>query len=121
MIIVSSEEIISQKVLPYDLYDEKGTKILEAGEILTPGKILLVRNHEVLFRKEDKKEERKEIQAKTIKRYSRETYTENQEDIKKYGPLNKKSKIDFQSQIELKSNYINAMSVFNQSDVIRAK
>ena len=51
MIIVSSEEIISQKVLPYDLYDEKGSKILEAGEILTPGKILLVRNHEVLFRK----------------------------------------------------------------------
>ena len=44
MIVVSSEEIISQKILPYDLYDEKGTKILEAGEILTPGKILLVRN-----------------------------------------------------------------------------
>ena len=121
MIIVSSEEIISQKVLPYDLYDEKGTKILEAGEILTPGKILLVRNHEVLFRKEEKNEEQKEPQQKTIKRYSRETYTENQEDIKKYGPLNKKSKIDFQSQIELKSNYINAMNVFNQSDVMRAK
>ena len=121
MIIVSSEEIISQKVLPYDLYDEKGSKILEAGEILTPGKILLVRNHEVLFRKEEKNEEQKEPQQKTIKRYSRETYTENQEDIKKYGPLNKKSKIDFQTQIELKSNYINAMNVFNQSDVMRAK
>ena len=52
MIVLSSEEIISQKVLPYDLYDEAGIKILEAGEILTPGKILLVRNHEVLYKKE---------------------------------------------------------------------
>ncbi len=121
MIIVSSEEIISQKVLPYDLYDEKGTKILEAGEILTPGKILLVRNHEVLYRKEDKKAEEKEQKQKSIKKYAYENYAVNQEDIKKYGPLNKKSKIDFQAQVELKSNYINAMSVFNQSDVIRAK
>ena len=54
MIVVSSEEIISKKVLPYDLYDETGAKILEAGEILTPGKILLVRNHEVLYKKEEK-------------------------------------------------------------------
>ncbi len=120
MIIVSSEEIISQKILPYDLYDEKGTKILDAGEILTPGKILLVRNHEVLYRKEEKNDNKKE-EAKIIKKYSKNNYIENQEEIKKYGPLNKKSKIDFQTQIELKSNYINAMSVFNQSDVMRAK
>ena len=118
MIVVSSEEIISQKILPYDLYDEKGTKILEAGEILTPGKILLVRNHEVLYKKEDK--EQKE-QPKIIKKYTQNNYSITQEEIRKYGPLNKKSKIDFQTQFELKSNYINAMDVFNQNDIMRAK
>ncbi len=121
MIVVSSEEIISQKVLPYDLYDEKGTKILEAGEILTPGKILLVRNHEVLFRKEEKQEEeKKENFTRVTKKYTQDNY-QNQEEIKKYGPLNKKAKIDFQSQIELKSGYVNAMNMFNQNDVMRAK
>ena len=120
MIVVSSEEIISQKVLPYDLYDEKGTKILEAGEILTPGKILLVRNHEVLFRKEEKQEEeKKENFTRVTKKYTQDNY-QNQEEIKKYGPLNKKAKIDFQSQIELKSGYVNAMNMFNQNDVMRA-
>ena len=122
MIVVSSEEIISQKILPYDLYDEKGTKILEAGEILTPGKILLVRNHEVLYKKEDKEQnkEQKE-QPKIIKKYTQNNYNITQEEIRKYGPLNKKSKIDFQTQFELKSNYINAMDVFNQNDIMRAK
>lgn len=117
MIVVSSEEIISQKVLPYDIYDEAGIKILEAGEILTPGKILLVRNHEVLFRKEigsfdeivDKKNTTPEEKLNTV------------ENVKKYGPFNKKSKINFETQIELKSGYINALSVFNQNDVNRAK
>lgn len=116
MIVVSSEEIISQKVLPYDIYDEAGIKILEAGEILTPGKILLVRNHEVLYRKEEKTFE------DTHQDYlSDEEKYNTVENTKKYGPLNKKSKIDFETQIELKSGYINALSVFNQNDVNRAK
>lgn len=121
MKIVSSEEIISQKILPYDLYDEKGTKILEAGEILTPGKILLVRNHDALYRKEEKSQPTQENTNKEVKNVSREDYFDTQENIKKYGPFNKKSKIDFETQIELKSGYINAMSVFNQNDVLRAK
>ena len=122
MIVVSSEEIISQKILPYDLYDKKGTKILEAGEILTPGKILLVRNHEVLYRKEDKSTQKSDDTQKTsVKKAPGENYVETQENVKKYGPFNKKSKIDFETQIELKSGYINAMGAFNQSDVMRAK
>ncbi|HIQ88269.1 TPA: HD domain-containing protein [Candidatus Galligastranaerophilus faecipullorum] len=118
MIVVSSEEIISQKVLPYDLYDETGAKILEAGEILTPGKILLVRNHEVLYKKEEKS---KPEDKQPLSEAKSESNAQNVENIKKYGPLNKKSKIDFETQIELKSHYMNALSVFNQNDVSRAK
>ena len=121
MIVVSSEEIISQKVLPYDLYDEAGIKILEAGEILTPGKILLVRNHEVLYRK-DEKQTQTDTPRKTQSYNNNEApYSDTIEYVKKYGPLNKKSKIDFETQIELKSGYTNALSVFNQNDVSRAK
>ncbi len=121
MIVVSSEEIISQKVLPYDLYDEAGIKILEAGEILTPGKILLVRNHEVLYKKEEKQAQENALRKTQSYNNNEAPYSDTIEDVKKYGPLNKKSKIDFETQIELKSGYINALSVFNQSDVSRAK
>ncbi len=119
MIEVSSEEIISQKTLPYDIYDEAGIKILEAGEILTPGKILLVRNYEVLFRKELKEEEEQEVNE--IKEKVIETPEQEQETIEDFGPINKKSKLDFQSQYELKCDYNNAMDFFNRNDVIRAK
>lgn len=121
MIVVSSEEIISQKVLPYDLYDEAGIKILEAGEILTPGKILLVRNHEVLYKKEEKQPQENLPQKNTTLTSRGNPRSDTIENVKKYGPLNKKSKIDFETQIELKSGYINALSVFNQNDVSRAK
>ena len=121
MIVVSSEEIISQKVLPYDLYDEAGIKILEAGEILTPGKILLVRNHEVLYKKEEKQAQENAPRKTQSYNNNEAPHSDTIEDVKKYGPLNKKSKIDFETQIELKSGYTNALSVFNQSDVSRAK
>ena len=143
MIVVSSEEIITQKVLPYDLYDEAGVKIMEAGEALTPGKILLVRNYEVLFRKEDPKAPSSlssspssfggstpssptPLQNQLRTPHSQSSLNKQSSIVKNYdraklGPLNKKAKIDFESQIELKSSYIGAMDVFNQNDVSRAK
>lgn len=47
---ISVEEIIANKVLPYDILDVEGEKIFTAGEILTPGKALKLRDFEILFR-----------------------------------------------------------------------
>ena len=40
MIKVSVNELIKQKILPYDLYNENGDLLFNAGEIITPGKLL---------------------------------------------------------------------------------
>ena len=40
MQLISVDDLVNHKVLPFDLYSEKGKKIFAAGELLTPGKIL---------------------------------------------------------------------------------
>lgn len=40
MQLISVDELLNHKVLPFDIYNEKGGVIFSAGEILTPGKIL---------------------------------------------------------------------------------
>lgn len=119
MIKVTSEEIISQKVLPYDVFDEAGIKILSAGEALTPGKILLVRNHENLYKKQENTTINLNKELSTKKPTS--PYVEKYANDPKIMAVNKKSKINFDVQVELKSTYASAMDVFNKTDVVRAK
>lgn len=42
---VTGNELSRYKILPFDLYDEHKNKILEAGEILTPSKIIMLKNY----------------------------------------------------------------------------
>ena len=45
MRIVESSELSNYKVLPFDLFTENKSKILEAGEVLTPGKLIMLKNY----------------------------------------------------------------------------
>jgi len=47
---ISVEEIIENKVLPFDVLNVEGERVLSAGEILTPGKALKLRDYEILFK-----------------------------------------------------------------------
>lgn len=52
MRIVTTKELSSYKVLPFDLYTESKNKILEAGEVLTPGKLIMLKNHIKIYTEE---------------------------------------------------------------------
>ena len=49
MRIVSPKELSSYKILPFDLYNESNHKILAAGEVLTPGKLIMLKNYPKLY------------------------------------------------------------------------
>lgn len=49
---VSPKELSSFKILPFDLYNETKTRVLEAGEVLTPGKLIMLKNYAKLFTEE---------------------------------------------------------------------
>lgn len=49
MRIVTPKELSSFKILPFDLYNESSSKILSAGEVLTPGKLIMLKNYPKLY------------------------------------------------------------------------
>ena len=49
MRIVENSELSNYKVLPFDLFSENKTKIMEAGEVLTPGKLIMLKNYLKIF------------------------------------------------------------------------
>ena len=52
MRIVTNKELSGYKVLPFDLYTENKGKILEAGEVLTPGKLIMLKNYIKIYTEE---------------------------------------------------------------------
>lgn len=133
---VSTEELINYKILPYNIYSEFGEKLFAAGEILTPGKLLQLRHMNILYRDEevqvsDKtppiheiKEEPKVIEKKDmiVETYDmkpstilRNKLSVDDIDIENYkGPINKKAKIDPQTQLKIKAFYFTILEMMNE-------
>ena len=49
MRVVTSKELSTFKILPFDLYNEANQKVLAAGEVLTPGKLIMLKNYTKLY------------------------------------------------------------------------
>lgn len=142
MKVVSTEELINYKILPFNIYSEFGEKLFAAGEVLTPGKLLQLRHMNVLYRDEEMQnvnfappptpeQEKTQDFAKTaikppsapvapvekqkivIEKFdmhpahiSKDKLSVDDIDILSYkGPINKKAKIDPQTQIKIKAFY----------------
>jgi len=54
--LISVDELLNHKVLPFDLYTEQGRVIFNAGEILTPGKILQLKYIPAIYIDEEQEE-----------------------------------------------------------------
>lgn len=132
MKVVSPEELINHKILPYNLFSEIGEQLFIAGETLTPGKLLQLRHAGILYRddEEEKTEPKKPIELPKIEEAPEKIINENNQvvivekfdmkpstilrnklsvddiDIMTYkGPINKRSKIDPQTQLKIKAFY----------------
>lgn len=49
MRIITAKELSSYKILPFDLFGESKSKILEMGEALTPAKLMLLKHYPTLY------------------------------------------------------------------------
>lgn len=142
MKIVSTEELINHKILPYNIYSEFGEKLFAAGEILTPGKLLQLRHMDILYRDDEvqaddnseiESEEKIELQKKikpeeiedkdiTVETFDmkpstilRNKLSVDDIDIMNYrGPINKKAKIDPQTQLKIKAFYNKILEMMNE-------
>ena len=54
MKIITNKELSSYKILPFDIYINENEKLFSAGEVLTPGKLISLRQYEKIYAQEIK-------------------------------------------------------------------
>ena len=109
------EELVKFKLLPFDLYNEQGEKLVDAGEILTSGKLLQISQYEVLYRSTPKNLDRPSPKPKdSLQDLSQPLQDdvfepERPKEIVFDKTVNRKSKFKAQSQVDMKSYYATTM------------
>ncbi len=119
MRIVENSELINYKVLPFDLYTENHTKVLEAGEVLTPGKLIMLKNYTRVYTEDfkvsdfdDEKNTTNNAHKKTDKLTN---FTYDSLDPSDFETvINRDSWLDIESQVKIKYFFKKILDLFKQ-------
>jgi len=114
---VSTKELSSYKILPFDLYNEANGKVLGAGEVLTPGKLIMLKNYAKLFTEELFSEGKKgekitagRMNAKKLANFSYDTL-----DVTDFETvINRESTLKTDIQVKIKFYYRKVLDLFIQ-------
>ena len=117
MRIVTPKELSSYKILPFDLYNEASGKVLSAGEVLTPGKIIMLKNYSKLYTEElytentkGEKSSNSRNNAKKMANFSYDTLDATDFET----VINKESSLKNEIQIKIKYYYRKTLDLFLQ-------
>lgn|SRR5574344_63428 len=115
------EELVKFKMLPFDLYNEDGEKLVDAGEILTSGKLLQISQYDVLYKAVPKKISETNAQEKSVteseiqKTKAEIAKPEKPKEIVFDKTVNRKSKFKAQAQVDMKSYYATTMFAIKEN------
>lgn len=117
------EELIKFKMLPFDVYSENGEKLVDAGEILTSGKLLQISQYDVLYKSAPKNFNKQPQQTSSRAIEDAPVGINSFENIEPEKPkeiifdktVNRKSKIKAQSQVDMKSYYATTMFALKEN------
>lgn len=115
---IEVEELVKFKMLPFDLYNDNGEKLVNAGEILTSGKLLQISQYENLYKDLPKQQSSSKKNTKKIE----PDITNEPDSFEPAHPkeiifdktVNRKSKIKAQAQVDMKSYYATTMFALNE-------
>ena len=118
MRIVTNKELSSYKVLPFDLYTENKGKILEAGEVLTPGKLIMLKNYIKIYTEEfNSSEEVSENKANNTEETPSQLLNFSYEGIDPADfetVINKDAYVKTETQVKIKYFYKRILDLFIQ-------
>ena len=113
---IRTEDLIEHQALPYNIYNENGEKIFEAGKILTPGKLMQLRYFSAIYIDENESDDdyvssrRERPSEAEDHKISEKDFWENffREDF----AVNSTSIIEVQEQLGIKKTFQQAMSSY---------
>lgn len=114
MRIVTAKELSTYKIMPFDLYNELNQKVLGAGEILTPGKIIMLKNYPKLFTEEFSSEVQKGDKHSNKSNFKRlANYSYDTLDIADFETVtNKEATLKAEAQIKIKYYFKKTLDLF---------
>ena len=114
---VTNKELSTFKILPFDLYNESGSKILSAGEVLTPGNLIMLKNHVKIYTEEfcndiTKNEDNGAVKGdiKKLTNFSFDTLDATEFET----VINKDNQLKMETQVKIKYLYRITMDLFIQ-------
>lgn len=116
------EDLIQYKMLPFDLYNDRGTKLMSAGEILTSGKLLRVSQYEILYKETPSNPKSKPARVRPVVDLPKETQEakedgkQPQEKVLHDDVVNNTSKIAPDFQVTMKSNFATSISALKEHE-----
>lgn len=121
------EELVQFKMLPFDLYNENGEKLVAAGEILTSGKLLQLSQYDTLFKATPQNQPAQQ-QSPAQNQYAPAQQTpveapqerpilepERPKEIIFDKTVNRKSKFKAQAQVDMKTYYATTMFALREN------
>ncbi len=112
------EDLVKFKMLPFDIYNDSGEKLISAGEILTSGKLLRISQYSELYK--DTPKNQRPTKISTDNKPSDGEYipppATHTKEIIFDKTVNKTSKIKAQAQVDMKSYYATTMFAVNNNE-----
>ena len=116
MRIVTNKELSGYKILPFDIFTETNSKILSAGEVLTPGKLIMLKNYlkiyteEVFLDDDNNKKSSTKGGSRKLVNFSYESLDPNDFET----VINKDATIKMDVQVKIKYLYRKTLDLFIQ-------
>lgn len=117
MRLVSTKELSNYKILPFDLYNEANGKVLGAGEVLTPGKLIMLKNYARLYTEEIYSDNDKSGKSPSNKSSAKKlaNFSYDMLDASDFETvINRESILKIETQVKIKYYYKKTLDLFLQ-------
>ena len=117
MRVVTPKELSTFKILPFDLYNEANAKILPAGEVLTPGKLIMLKNYPKVYTEDYNTETVKGDKTSSGKNHLKKlaNFSFDSLDVSEFETvINKENVLKMETQVKIKYYYRKTLDLFTQ-------
>ncbi len=113
MKVITTKELNNYKILPFDVYVNENEKLFSAGEVLTPGKLISLRQYDKIYAQEIQEiiPEKEQVQDTGKVKLSYDFDYDSLNIMEVNTPINKSAIVDTETQIRIKLYFMKILEL----------
>ncbi len=113
MKVITTKELNNYKILPFDVYVNENEKLFSAGEVLTPGKLISLRQYDTIYAQEIQEiiPEKEQTQDSGKVKLSYDFDYDSLNIMEVNTPINKSAVVDTETQIRIKLYFMKVLEL----------